>query len=54
VERWQLDSSARIIRWFERLGWAYDVRWPSRSRIDSRRNTDGGGSRRRRTPVKAA
>ncbi|MER5528914.1 fatty acid desaturase [Streptomyces sp. NPDC002677] len=46
VERGQLDSSARIIRWCEQLGWAYDVRWPSRSRIDSRRNTGEGGSRR--------
>ncbi len=44
VMRGQLDSSARFIRWFERLGWAYDVRWPSRSRIDSRRNTGEGGS----------
>lgn len=37
VERGQLDSSARIIRWMELAGWAYDVRWPARSRIDSRR-----------------
>ncbi|MFF5438253.1 acyl-CoA desaturase [Streptomyces achromogenes] len=28
----QLDASARLIRWFERLGWAYDVRWPDRRR----------------------
>ncbi|MEU0844268.1 fatty acid desaturase [Streptomyces sp. NPDC005962] len=37
VMKGQLDSSARIIRWFEKLGWAYDVRWPSAERIDSRR-----------------
>ncbi|SCK10436.1 fatty acid desaturase [Streptomyces sp. WMMB 322] len=37
VEKGQLDSSARIIRWLELAGWAYDVRWPARSRIDSRR-----------------
>ena len=54
VMRGQLDSSARIIRWFEMLGWAYDVRWPSRSRIDSRRNTDGDGSRRKKEAAEAA
>ncbi|WP_181767588.1 acyl-CoA desaturase [Streptomyces albidus (ex Kaewkla and Franco 2022)] len=37
VEKGQLDSSARIIRWLEKAGWAYDVRWPARDRIDSRR-----------------
>ncbi|MEU6734821.1 acyl-CoA desaturase [Streptomyces physcomitrii] len=37
VERWQLDSSARIIRWFEQLGWAYDVRWPTPERLAARR-----------------
>ncbi|MFF0445596.1 acyl-CoA desaturase [Streptomyces sp. NPDC004609] len=40
VLRGQVDSSARLIRWFERLGWAYDVRWPTASRISSRRNTE--------------
>ncbi|MET7907026.1 acyl-CoA desaturase [Streptomyces avermitilis] len=54
VERGQLDSSARIIRWCERLGWAYDVRWPSRSRIDSRRHTGEEGSRRKRETADAA
>ena len=29
--------SARLIRWFEQLGWAHDVRWPSKERIASRR-----------------
>jgi stearoyl-CoA desaturase (delta-9 desaturase) len=28
VGRGQLDSSARLIRVFEMLGWATDVRWP--------------------------
>ncbi|HVQ44464.1 MAG TPA: acyl-CoA desaturase [Candidatus Saccharimonadia bacterium] len=28
VGRGQLDISARLIAWFEQLGWAYDVRWP--------------------------
>ncbi|WP_327355526.1 acyl-CoA desaturase [Streptomyces sp. NBC_01304] len=40
VMRGQLDSSARIIRWCEQLGWAYDVRWPSAARIDARRKTE--------------
>ncbi|WP_377269713.1 acyl-CoA desaturase [Peterkaempfera sp. SMS 1(5)a] len=37
VLRGQLDSSARIIRWFELAGWAHDVRWPSTERLESRR-----------------
>jgi stearoyl-CoA desaturase (delta-9 desaturase) len=37
VLRGQLDSSARLIRWFELLGWARDVRWPSAERIAGRR-----------------
>jgi stearoyl-CoA desaturase (Delta-9 desaturase) len=37
VDRGQLDSSAALIRTFERLGWVSDVRWPDRARIDSRR-----------------
>ncbi|MEU8774638.1 acyl-CoA desaturase [Streptomyces sp. NPDC048606] len=37
VLRGQVDSSARLIRWFEQLGWATDVRWPSEARIDARR-----------------
>ena len=28
VDRHQLDSSARLIRLFERLGWATNVKWP--------------------------
>ncbi|WP_051790425.1 acyl-CoA desaturase [Streptomyces sp. NRRL S-1022] len=36
----QLDASARLIRWFEHLGWAYDVRWPDQHRLtERRRNT---------------
>ncbi|MFD8734857.1 acyl-CoA desaturase [Streptomyces sp. NPDC059618] len=54
VDRGQLDSSARIIRWCEQLGWAYDVRWPSRSRIDSRRNEGGNVSRRKTETAEAA
>ncbi|WP_299540395.1 fatty acid desaturase [uncultured Streptomyces sp.] len=37
VLKGQIDSSARLIRWFEQAGWAYDVRWPDAARIDSRR-----------------
>lgn len=37
VLRGQVDSSARIIRWMELAGWARDVRWPSRERVESRR-----------------
>jgi stearoyl-CoA desaturase (delta-9 desaturase) len=37
VLRGQVDSSARIIRWFEQAGWATDVRWPSQDRIASKR-----------------
>lgn len=41
VQRGQIDSSARIIRWCEQLGWAYDVRWPSAERLDARRQPKG-------------
>jgi stearoyl-CoA desaturase (Delta-9 desaturase) len=37
VDPGQLDSSARVIWAFERLGWASDVRWPRRERLDTRR-----------------
>jgi len=36
VLRGQLDSSARVIRWFEQAGWATDVRWPNQERINSK------------------
>ena len=29
----QIDQSARVIQWFEKLGWAYDVRWPDEARL---------------------
>jgi stearoyl-CoA desaturase (delta-9 desaturase) len=32
----QIDSSARFIRAFEALGWAWDVRWPDQARLASR------------------
>jgi stearoyl-CoA desaturase (delta-9 desaturase) len=37
VLRGQVDISARTIWVFEKLGWAYDVRWPKRDRVDARR-----------------
>jgi stearoyl-CoA desaturase (delta-9 desaturase) len=37
VLRGQVDSSARVIQFFEKMGWAYDVRWPSPDRIDAKR-----------------
>ncbi|WP_280701071.1 acyl-CoA desaturase [Kitasatospora sp. GP82] len=39
VLRGQIDSSARVIRWFEQAGWAHDVRWPDAERIAARRTT---------------
>ncbi|MFF7969931.1 hypothetical protein [Streptomyces sp. NPDC007905] len=33
----RLDADARLIRWFERLGRAYDVRRPDLRRITARR-----------------
>ena len=40
VLRGQIDSSARVIRWFELAGWATDVRWPSAERIAAKRKED--------------
>jgi stearoyl-CoA desaturase (delta-9 desaturase) len=37
--RGQLDMSARLIRWFEKLGWVYDVRWPTPERLAAHRAT---------------
>jgi stearoyl-CoA desaturase (delta-9 desaturase) len=39
VDPGQLDSSARIIRWFEIAGWAWNVRWPNADRLNQRRVT---------------
>ncbi|MEJ2851823.1 MULTISPECIES: acyl-CoA desaturase [unclassified Saccharothrix] len=33
VDRGQLDVSARVIRVFEKLGWAWQVRWPRPQRL---------------------
>ena len=39
VLRGQIDMSARLIRWFEVVGWATDVRWPSKERLAKLRVT---------------
>ncbi len=36
VLRGQVDSSARLIQAFEKLGWAHDVRWPDPARLAAR------------------
>ena len=36
VMRGQLDISARLIWVFEKLGWAYNVKWPSAERIKAK------------------
>jgi len=33
VLRGQLDTSARVIWFFEKVGWATDARWPSSERV---------------------
>jgi stearoyl-CoA desaturase (delta-9 desaturase) len=37
VLRFQIDTSARLIRWFETIGWASEVRWPRPERLAARR-----------------
>ena len=37
VDRWQLDTSAEVIRGLEKLGLARDVRWPRPERLAARR-----------------
>jgi stearoyl-CoA desaturase (delta-9 desaturase) len=43
VLKGQIDSSARVIWALEKLGWVWDVRWPSEDRIRSKRIDDYGG-----------
>lgn len=45
VDRWQLDSTARLIWLLERAGAINAVRWPDRARLDRRRRTVPGGAR---------
>ncbi|WP_042371978.1 fatty acid desaturase [Streptacidiphilus neutrinimicus] len=44
VLRGQIDSSARLIRWFELLGWARDVRWPTADRLRMKRVAEANGA----------
>jgi len=37
VMRGQVDSSARVIWFLEKLGWVHTVRWPVKERIDAKR-----------------
>src|SRR6476469_814409 len=37
VLKGQLDTSARCIWFFEKMGWVSDVRWPVRERLEARR-----------------
>ena len=37
VLKGQIDSTARLIWVCEKLGWAYDVRWPNQDRLAARR-----------------
>ncbi len=37
VLKGQIDQSARVIWMFEKLGWAYDVRWPNEARLTAKR-----------------
>jgi stearoyl-CoA desaturase (Delta-9 desaturase) len=37
VLKGQLDPSARVIWALEKLGWAYDVRWPDAERLEAKR-----------------
>jgi len=37
IDRWQLDSSASLIRLFERFGWAHHVHWPNPALVEARR-----------------
>ncbi|MGH3305709.1 MAG: hypothetical protein ACRDOK_29405, partial [Streptosporangiaceae bacterium] len=48
--RGQIDIAARLIWFAEKLGWAYDVRWPDEARLTGK--LTGGrrlGSMTRRT-----
>lgn len=39
----QIDSSARVIWAFEKLGWAHDVRWPDEARLNAKLRTSTHG-----------
>jgi stearoyl-CoA desaturase (Delta-9 desaturase) len=43
VLKGQIDIAARLIWIFEKLGWAYDVRWPDEQRLTAKRAEQGSG-----------
>jgi stearoyl-CoA desaturase (Delta-9 desaturase) len=47
VFKGQIDTSAAMIRGFERLGWAHSVRWPKRERLVARLHDPALASRLR-------
>ncbi len=50
--RGQIDIAARLIWFAEKLGWAYDVRWPDPARLNGKlTGTRRLGSMTRRTPA---
>ena len=54
----QIDQSARVIQWFEKLGWAYNVRWPDEVRMNAKRAAGatrslGGMTKRNESAAKA-
>ncbi len=56
VLKGQLDPSARVIWALEKLGWAYDVRWPDEGRLEAKRPATatrklGSMTRRALTPI---
>jgi stearoyl-CoA desaturase (delta-9 desaturase) len=38
IDRRQFDTSATLIRWFERCGWARNVHWPEPALVEARRS----------------
>ena len=55
VLKGQIDIAARLIWLTEKLGWAYDVRWPDEQRLTSKHSGSSRklGSMTRRAPVTA-
>lgn len=51
VDRFQLDSSARLIRWLELAGAAGDVRWPDPNRLRGRRRQPAAVMTGPRVPI---
>jgi len=56
VLKGQLDPSARVIWAFEKLGWAYGIRWPDAGRLEAKRPVTasrklGSMTRNRFTPI---